>query len=188
MNGSPFINCRYGVNGDNPTNLTRDDVNDVVKALRGNNAKFLMDSLDGENKFGTGPVRNSFIAKTSTSLIGDLETITGFINAANYPDTSDLLEAEWCTIGNSRWFLSSVWPVAANASANAADVHNIVFQGQEACSVIDLDGFSAEYRYTPPRIAGGPLWLYGTSGYVFAQVPLVTNKTWTTNLRATLRT
>lgn len=185
---APFINCRYGINGDSPTNLTRDDIDDVVKALRGVNAKFLRDSLDGENKFGTGPVRNSYIAKASTSLIGDLEKVTGFINVANYPSTDDLVEAEWCSIGNLRFYLSSVWPVSSLASANAADVHNIIVQGQEACSIIDLDGYSAQYRFTPPRIAGGPLWLYGTSGYVFAQVPDVTNLTWISNLRTTLRT
>jgi N4-gp56 family major capsid protein len=135
----------------------------------------------------TGPVRNSYWAKSSTNMIGDLEQITGFINAANYPDTSDLLEAEWCAIGNLRFLLSSVWPVSVADSALGNDVENIIVQGQEAVSVIDLDGYSAQYRFTPPRIAGGPLWLYGTSGYVFAQVPQVTNFTWIYNLRCTLR-
>ena len=146
-----------------------------------------MDSIDGEDKFGTGPVRNAYWAKGSTELIGDLEQVTGFINAANYPNTSDLAEAEWGAIGNLRFLLSSDWPVTANGSALAADVMNIIVQGQEAASVIELDGYNAQYRYTPPRIAGGPLWLYGTSGYVFAQVPQITNFTWIYNLRCTLR-
>jgi N4-gp56 family major capsid protein len=146
-----------------------------------------MDSIDGEDRFGTGPVRNAYWAKASTDMIGDLEQITGFANAANYPDTSDLLEAEWCAIGNLRFLLSSVWPVSLNASALGNNVENIIVQGQEAVSEIDLDGYSAQYRFTPPRIAGGPLWLYGTSGYVFAQVPQITNFTWIYNLRCTLR-
>jgi N4-gp56 family major capsid protein len=187
VNAAPFVNAIGGVNGDNPTELVRSDIDALVKVLRGNNAKFLMDSIDGEDRFGTGPVRNSYWAKASTDMIGDLEQITGFINAANYPDTSDLLEAEWCSIGNLRFLLSSVWPVSLNASALGNNVENIIVQGQEAVSEIDLDGYSAQYRFTPPRIAGGPLWLYGTSGYVFAQVPQVTNFTWIYNLRCTLR-
>lgn len=186
ISASPFINCVNGVNGDNPTNLSRADVDNVVKVLRTNNAKFLMDSIDGEDKYGTGPIRNSFTAKTSTDMIGQLEKVTGFSNCANYPDTADLIEAEWGAIGNLRFFLSSAWPVSPNASSMNADVQNIIVQGQEAASIIDLDGYSAQYRFTPPRVAGGPLWLYGTSGYVFAQVPQVTNFTWIYNVRCTV--
>lgn len=178
---------RKATESDNPTELTRADIDDVVKVLRGNNAKFIMDSIDGEDKFGTGPVRNAYWAKVDTDMIGDLELVAGFINAANYPSTVDLLEAEWCSIGNLRFLLSSAWPVTANGSALGANVHNIVVQGQEFCSVVELDGFAAEYRYTPPRTAGGPLWLFGTSGYVFAEVPQITNFTWGYNLRCTLR-
>ncbi|MHB1059857.1 MAG: hypothetical protein ACYC0F_18445 [Rhodanobacter sp.] len=187
INVLPFINAVNGTNGDNPTNAVRADYDDLIKVLRTNNAKFIMDSIDGEDKFGTGPVRNAYWAKADTGMIGDLETVTGFTNAANYPNTENLLEAEWCAISNIRFLLSSVWPVTAGASALGADVHNIVVQGQECASVIDLDGYSAQYRYTPPRVVGGPLWLYGTSGYVFAQVPQVTNFTWGYVLRCTLR-
>jgi len=33
-----FINCTGGVNGDNPTEITRSDVDTVVRTLLGNNA------------------------------------------------------------------------------------------------------------------------------------------------------
>jgi len=50
-----FINCTAGVNGDNPTELTRSDVDDVVRALLGNDAYTIMDNLEGEDKFGCAP-------------------------------------------------------------------------------------------------------------------------------------
>lgn len=186
VNNSAFVNAT-GANGDNPGYLTRYDVDIVIKGLRTANAKFIMDSISGEDKFGTGPIRNSYWAKSSTDMIGNLEQVTGFTAAAAYPNTENLIEAEWGAISNLRFILSSVWPVTLNASQLGNNVENILCQGQEFCSTIDLDGYSAQYRYTPPRIAGGPLWLYGTSGYVFAQVPQITNFTWGTNLRCTLQ-
>lgn len=187
VNNAPFTNCVHGtINADNPTELTRQDLSDVVKTLRGNNAKYIMEWLDGADKFNTSPIRNAYWAKTSTDMIGQLENVDGFISVANYAIKDGVADAEYCAIGNVRFLLSSVWPVSANASALAQNVENIIVQGQEAASVIELDGYSTQYRYTPPRVAGGPLWLYGTSGYVFAQVPQITNTTWINNLRCTL--
>lgn len=52
INSLPFVNAVGGSNGDNPTELVRSDIDSLVKLLRGNNAKFIMDSIDGEDKFG----------------------------------------------------------------------------------------------------------------------------------------
>jgi hypothetical protein len=63
-----FINCTAGVNGDNPTELTRSDVDDVVRALLGNNAYTILDNIEGDDKFGEQSAELKF------SLI-DLETV-----------------------------------------------------------------------------------------------------------------
>lgn len=182
-----FINCVNGGNGDNPTELTAADIEDIIMLLRSNNAEFIMDNIEGELRFGTAPTRDSYWAKTSTSMIADLRQITGFTNVANYPSQADVLREEWCAISNLRFLLSSLWPVSAGASALGATVENIICQGMEAACYVDLDGYSVQYRYTPPQIAGGPLWLYGTSGFIFAQAPKITNTNWIFNLRCTLR-
>jgi hypothetical protein len=62
-----FINCTAGFNGDNPTNLTRSDIDDVVRALLGNNAYTIMDNIEGEDKFGK-------LCAEVKSLLIDLET------------------------------------------------------------------------------------------------------------------
>jgi hypothetical protein len=71
---SAFINCTAGVNGDNPTELTRSDVDDVVRALLGNNAYTILDNIEGEDKFGTAPKMNG---RFKFSLI-DLEPVVAF--------------------------------------------------------------------------------------------------------------
>lgn len=63
-----FINCVGGVNGDNPTEITRSDVDVTVRTLLSNNAYTIMDSIEGENKFG------KICAEVKSSLI-DLEAV-----------------------------------------------------------------------------------------------------------------
>ncbi len=183
-----FINCVNGSNGDNPTELTRADCSDVTNILRNNSAEFIMDNIEGDLKFGTGPTRNAYWAKTSTYMEPDLQQVGGFKTVSDYPTQADVLRAEWGAVDNLRFLTSPLWPQSYNASALGATVENIICQGMEAACYVDLDGYSVQYRYTPPNIAGGPLWLYGTSGFVFAQAPKLTNTNWIFNLRCTLRT
>ncbi len=72
-----FINCTAGVNGDNPTELTRADVDTVVEALVGNNAYTIMDNIEGEDRFGK-------LCAEVKSLLIDLETyvLMGYGNRA----------------------------------------------------------------------------------------------------------
>ena len=64
-----FINCTGGVNGDMPTEITRADVNEVVRTLLSNNAYTILDNIEGADKFGTAPKMNG---RSKPSLI-DLE-------------------------------------------------------------------------------------------------------------------
>ena len=58
---------------DNPTELTRSDVDDVVRALLGNNAYTILDNIEGEDKFGTAPKMNGRFK----SFLIDLEALLG---------------------------------------------------------------------------------------------------------------
>lgn len=180
-----FINCTGGVNGDNPTEITRSDVDTVVRSLLNNNAYTILDNIEGEDKFGTAPVRDAFFALTSTQLTGNLDNVAGFIQKNQYPAPMNALKSEWGAIGNLRFLVSSIGSYAANASAMGADVYNIFCVGMEAYAVIEQDGYSASFIYRPP-IYDGPLALNASVGYKFAQVPRICNDLWILNLRTTL--
>lgn len=180
-----FINCTGGVNGDNPTEITRSDVNEVVRTLLNNNAYTIMDNIEGEDKFGTAPVRDAYFALCSTQLTGNLDNVQGFIQKNQYPSPMNALRSEWGSIGNLRFLISSIGSVSNNASANGNDVYNIFCVGMEAYAVIEQDGYSASFIYRPP-IYDGPLALNASVGYKFAQVPRITNDLWVMNLRCTL--
>ena len=181
-----FINCTGGTNGDNPTEITRSDVDTVVRTLRGNNAYSFVTGVQGEDRFGTAPVRDAYFALGATNLIRTVEAVTGFIAKAQYPSQMNVLRPEWGSVSNLRFLLSSIGSVTPNGSALGNDVYNVFCCGMEAYACIEQDGYSAQFIYRPP-IYDGPLALNASVGYKFAEVPRITNDAWVINLRTTLR-
>ena len=180
-----FINCTAGINGDNPTNLTRSDIDDVVKTLLGNNAYTILDNIRGEDRFGTAPVRDAYFALCHTDLTKDMDSVTGFLQKNQYPSPMNALESEWSAIGNLRFLVSSIGSITPNASNLGNDVYNIFCCGMEAYACIEQDGYSASFIYLPPQFSG-PLAMNASAGYKFAEVPRILNDLWVLNLRCTL--
>lgn len=181
-----FINCVNGTNGDNPTEMARGDVDNVIQTLAGNNAYTIADNIEGDTKFGTSPVRDAYFALGSTNLIRTIENVTGFIAKAQYPYQETVIRPEWGSVSNLRFLLSSIGSVSPNASALGNDVYNVFCVGMEAYAAIEQDGYSAQFIYRPP-IYDGPLALNASVGYKFAEVPRITNDAWVINLRTTLK-
>ena len=178
------INCVGGVNGDVPTEITDTDVAVVVQTLLGNNAKTMSQGIEGANKFGTAPIRNSYWALCDSDLTSDMNEMDGFTNAANYPQQKNILPSEWGTIQNLRFFVSSEGSVTPTASANGNDVYNIFCMGAEAFTVVDQDGMSNQFIYRPP-IYDSPLALNASLGWKMGFASRITNDLWALNLRAT---
>jgi N4-gp56 family major capsid protein len=144
-----------------------------------------MDNIEGEDKFGTAPVRDAYFGLCSTQLTGNLDNVNGFIHKNQYPAPMNALRSEWGSIGNLRFLVSSIGSVTANASLLGANVYNIFCVGMEAYACVEQDGYSASFIYRPP-IYDGPLALNASVGYKFAEVPRITNDLWVLNLRTTL--
>lgn len=180
-----FINCVGGVNGDNPTEIERSDIDAVIATLATNNAYTIADNIEGDDKFGTGPIRDAYFALGSTHLIGSLENVSGFIAKAQYPSPMQALRPEWGSISNLRFMLSSIGSLTQNASMLGNTVYNVFCVGMEAFAVIEQDGYSSSFIYRPP-VYDGPLALNASVGYKFAQVPCITNDQWIVNMRCTI--
>lgn len=153
-----FINCVGGTNGDNPTEITRSDVDTVVRTLRGNNAYSFLTGVEGEDRFGTAPVRDAYFALGHTDLIGQIDNVQGFIQKYNYPNQQSTLDAEWGNVANLRFLLSSIGSTIPSASLLGATVYNIFCCGRESFASIEQDGYSAQFIYRPP-IYDSPLAL-----------------------------
>jgi len=181
-----FINCTGGVNGDNPTNITRTDIDGVIRTLVNNNARRLSMSIEGENKFGTSPVREAYWGMASAQIIPRLEAVNGFVSVAQYPSNMSQLTAEWGSVSNVRYLVSSVGSITPNASALGANVLNVFHTGAEAFACIDLDGASAQFIYRPLGYGDDPLMLRQSAGFKFAEAQRILNDAWIINLRCTL--
>lgn len=105
--------------------------------------------IGGENKIGTGPIRDAYLALVDTNMIGQFENVNGFIAKAQYPNERSTTQAEWGSIGNLRFFVTSRGSVTANASLLGADIYNMFIVAQESYCSIDLDGSSAQFIYHP---------------------------------------
>lgn len=180
-----YINCTGGVNGDSPTEITRSDISNVVKALLGNNAKTIASMIPGENKIGTGPVRNAYIAMCHSDLSSELQQVPGFLNVANYPAHDGILDSEWGTIDNVRYLISSEGYVERNASGLGADVYSALTCGMEAYGIIKQDGYTTKFIHRP-AIYDSPLALNDSLAWKMATAIKVTNDQWIFRHRCTL--
>lgn len=181
-----FVNCVNGTNGDNPTELTRADIDAVIFALIGNSARMISDNIEGEDRFGTAPVRESYWVMAHSDVLTDLENVDGFINTSQYPAQMNIIHAEWGSVGNSRWLYSPIGSVLPGVSGLGNDVYECFFTGREAYAVVEQDGASAQFIYQGLGSGNDPLLQRQTAGYKFAQVPRVLNDQWLIGLEATL--
>lgn len=183
-----FINCVGGLNGDNPTNLSASDIDEVTATLDGADAFTTADAIEGDDKFGTAPQSDSYFVMAHTALTPDLRLVDGWTPKIRYPfQDGRVLRSEKGSVNQSRWLLSSAGSITSNGSLMGADVYNCFFAGMESYSCIGQNGYSTDLIYRDPLITG-PLARYGTLGYTFAEVPIIDNDAWLINLRCSLNT
>jgi N4-gp56 family major capsid protein len=181
------ISCTNGANGQVPTNITQADISNVTSVLLGNNGYMFTSGIEGEDKFGTAPVRNAYFALSSTDLTKDLNNVNGFISQSNYPNQMKVLDSEWGAVDNVRFLVSSIGSKTPGASSAGRTVYNNFIVAKEAVGYIDQDGATAQFIYRPAQYTG-PLAQNVTVGYKFACAPRVLNDEWIKNLQCTLTT
>lgn len=180
------INAGGGSNNDNPTNLGVSDFSLVATTLDTNNAYKFMSGIEGELKFGTGPVRSAYFMLSSTELQSDFDSLTGsgFISVWNYPNNSSALPSEYGSVYNIRILTSSEAPIARAASANSQDVYYNTVVGKQAVTHINQDGYSMQLIYRDPYYSG-MLAQNATLAVKFAQAQAITQDTAIRNLLCT---
>ncbi len=185
LSTASVYNARGGLNGDNPTELTVRDLSAVSSALDTNNAFKFLSGKQGEDRFGSSPVRSAYFFLTSTEMQPTFDAMAEFTSSWNYPNQNDVIYSEFGAVLNIRVLTSSEAAVQRNASMNTADVFNSMTIGRESYAHIDQDGYSSQLIYRPP-IFSGSLSLNATLGVKFAQSQAILQETWLRNVRSTL--
>lgn len=177
--------CQGGLNGDNPTEITVKDISIAASLLDTAKAFKFLTGKQGEDRFGSSPVRAAYCLLASTELQPSFDGMDKFTASWSYPNQNDVIYSEYGAVLNARIFTSSESAVFRNASLLGNDVFHNMFMGRESYAHIDQDGYSSQLIYRDP-IFSGPLALNGSLGVKFAQSQAILQDTWILDMICTI--
>lgn len=122
---TPVVNSVCGVNNDNPTEITCEDINDVMKAFLDNNADELSKDMEDEDKFGASPCLSSFIAFFPPEIEEDFRRVCRFLDVSKYAVPEQAYKNEIGCSGNMRMVRRETF-TEKNASLNKNDVYDVI--------------------------------------------------------------
>ena len=179
-----YINATGGLNGDQPSNISLNDVNNIETILLNNDARTMLTSIDAELKFATSPTRDAFIALANTAITNDLQKVQGVVLKVNYPNQSGLRPEEYCSISRFRFFVSSKAAKIPGISLKGNTVYTIPMYGLEAAAKVEQNSYTAVIGYRPPWVVSSVAQnsqLYAK----FAIARAITNQNWISGLNVT---
>lgn len=181
-----YINATGGLSLDFPTEISRQDVNNIERILLGQDARSILRSIEAEDRFGTGPVRDAFLALAPTDITSDLQSVTGVQLKNEYPDQRGLRPEECCAISRFRFFTTSQGIEIPGASGLGNTVYRIPMYGLEAIAKIEQNSYSARIGYRPPYVVSrveqnSEIWAK------FAIARAISNQNWLSGLNVTQR-
>jgi len=179
-----YINATGGTNGDQPTNISRNDVNNIERILLGNDARTMLESVDAMDKFNTAPTRDAFIALAHTDITPDLQNVSGVILKNAYPSQEGLRPEEYCSVSRFRFFVSSKAAKIPGASLNGSTVYTVPMYGLEAFAKVEQNNYSAILGYRPPYVVSS----VAQNSQLYAKFAIareITNQNWISGLNVT---
>lgn len=179
-----YINATGGTNGDQPSNISLNDVNNIETILLSNDARTLLTSIEATRNIGTGPTRDSFIALASTNLTNDLQKVQGVLLKANYPSQEGLRPEDYCQISRFRFFVSSKGAKTPGISNLGRTIYTIPMYGLEAAAKIEQNNYTAVIGYRPPWVVSS----VGQNSQLYAKFAIaraITNQNWISGLNVT---
>jgi len=179
-----YINATGGLNGDQPSNPSLNDINNIENILLGNDARSMLTNLEASTKIGTGGVRDAFIALANTNLCADLQKVQGVLLKNAYPSQEGIRPEEYCSISRFRFFVSSKGAKTPGISLRGNTVYTIPMYGLEAAAKIEQNNYTAVIGYRPPWVVssvGQNSGLYAK----FAIARAITNQNWISGLNCT---
>lgn len=178
--------CHFGSNGDDPTELTARDIQEVVTRLRGKSAIPIMNGKLGEMRIGSSPVRNCYALLAHSDLETQFNQIGQFTYTYNYPNYEGVLESEYGAVMHARCFTSQLGAYMDDASANGQRVYLSPMVSMESFAHIKMSGQMAQYVYTPAGSGQDYLRRTQAVGAIFTQAQSILNQNWVNTVRCTL--
>jgi len=181
-----LINCTNGNNGLTPSNISERDFAQVNSTLLRNNAMKFTRGIEGEDRFGTGPIASSYLALAHTDLLEDLNGLAQFIPSHQYSNITPVMPAEAGYVSYFRVCLSAVGLIEQNAASNGSDVYDIFCVAREAVGDVEMSGMGVQLIYASPEVTEPRFRTASSLAVKWSQAPTILNDAWIIRLRATL--
>lgn len=179
-----YLNATGGINGDQPSNPTLSDFNNIENILLGNDARSLLTNLEASRMISTGGVRDAFICLASTNLCADLQKIEGVQLKNAYPSQEGLRPEEYCAVSRFRVFVSSKAARTPGVSLLGNTVYTMPMYGLEAAAKIEQNNYTAVIGYRPPWVVSS----VAQNSQLYAKFCIaraITNQNWISGLNCT---
>lgn len=182
-----YINATGGLNGDQPSNITRSSINNIERILLGQDALTILQSQNATPQFATSGLRDGFLGLIPSEITPDMQAVEGVLMRNAYPgDQSQYRPEEYCSVGAFRFFQSSKGIKVLNASALGATVFRIPMFGMEAVGKILQNGINSKVGFIPA-------WAVSTVAQnvafyaKFGMARAIQNQNWLSGLNVTVR-
>lgn len=156
--------------------LNRAEVKEMVKTLRGNNAKPVMRMINPSTGYNTTPVGRSFIGIISEDTLYDLDDATGWVPVEKYPNKSNVMEDEVGAVANVRFLMST--EAKTKDGTLVTDVHCTLIFGTRAYAQTRISGEALKNIVKPLGSGEDPLDQRATSGWKATYVARILNQSW----------
>jgi len=156
--------------------LNRAEVREMVRTLRGNNAKPVMRMINPSTGYNTTPVGKSFIGIVSEDSLYDLEDAVGWVPVEKYPNKSNVMDDEVGSVGNVRFLMTT--EAKTFAGTLVTTVHATLIFGTRAYAQSRISGEALKNIVKPLGAGQDPLNQRATSGWKATYVARILNQSW----------
>jgi N4-gp56 family major capsid protein len=152
--------------------LTRAEVKEAVRTLRGNNAKVMTSQINPSTGYNTSSIGRSYVAICSEDTAYDLDDATGWVPVEKYPNKSMVMMDEIGALANVRFLMTTNAKVSASGGVDSNDVHYTMIIAKNAYAQTRISGEAMRNIVKPLGSAGtaDPLDQRTTSGWKAAYV------------------
>ena len=156
--------------------LNRAEVKEMVRTLRGNNAKPIMRQIDPSTGYNTSPIGKSFVGIISEDTLYDIEDATGWTPVEKYSNKKNVMEDEVGSVANVRFIMSTESKTFDGTLVTT--VHATLIFGTRAYAQTRISGEALVNIVKPLGAGEDALNQRATSGWKATYVARILNQSW----------
>lgn len=162
--------------------LTKAEIQEAVRTLKGNNAKKITSMVDSSSGFNTAPLPACYVGIVHPNTTYDLKNIPGFIPVEQYGQKA-AMEGEVGSLDEVRFVETTNAKVYTSAGAGSIDVYGTIILAADAYAISRISGESMQNIIEGPGGNADPLHQRQTSAWKATFVATILNDAFLVSIR-----